>query len=305
MSNEAFIAEAPSDRVFIRDEHILVIDELEIKDPEVVELVKHRITANENVEELIEDLIKIGAKAALVFNANTGAETIKNAIETAQRDITQSAHTVSQLVEGELKKVNDKDGDLQKGIAASVEKLSKDLEVAFAGEDTPLRKALTKSLEALSENLTKNIKERLKDQKDGFEVLLDPSHPTSPLRSLLEKLDSLSTTVNEVQTAMSGDVIRQEIEGNAPIGGVKYEEQVVKALIMTCAKVLGIQLGLFAIANAVTQSLNFSQVTPTRLELWRRQRTPVSLQNNGLTRLKSLDEIAERRVLLGSASLLT
>ena len=230
MSNEAFIAEAPSDRVFIRDEHILVIDELEIKDPEVVELVKHRITANENVEELIEDLIKIGAKAALVFNANTGAETIKNAIETAQRDITQSAHTVSQLVEGELKKVNDKDGDLQKGIAASVEKLSKDLEVAFAGEDTPLRKALTKSLEALSENLTKNIKERLKDQKDGFEVLLDPSHPTSPLRSLLEKLDSLSTTVNEVQTAMSGDVIRQEIEGNAPIGGVKYEEQVVKAL---------------------------------------------------------------------------
>jgi len=230
MSNEPFMAEPPSDRVFIRDEHILVIDELEIKDPEVVELVKHRIAANENVEELIEDLIKIGAKAALVFNANSGAETIKNAIETAQLGIAQSAQSVSQLVEGELKRVSDKDGDLQKGIAASVDKLSKDLEAAFSGEDTPLRNALAKSLDTLSKNLTENVKERLKDQKEGIEVLLDPSHPTSPLRSLLEKLDTLSKTVNEVQTTMRGDVIRKKVEGNAPIGGVKYEEHVVQSL---------------------------------------------------------------------------
>jgi len=230
MSNESNLTEPPSDRVYIRDEHILVIDELEIKDPEVVELVKQRIAASENVEDLIEDLIKIGAKAALVFNANTGAETIKNAIETAQRGIAQSAQTVSQLVEGELKKVSDKDGDLQKGIAASVDKLSKDLEAAFSGEDTPLRNALSKSLETLSKNLTENVKERLKDQKDGIEVLLDPSHPTSPLRSLLEKLESLNTTVNDVQAVMTGDSIRQEVESNAPIGGVKYEEQVVQSL---------------------------------------------------------------------------
>jgi hypothetical protein len=40
MSNESNLAEPPSDRAHIRDENILVINELKIKDPVVVALVQ-------------------------------------------------------------------------------------------------------------------------------------------------------------------------------------------------------------------------------------------------------------------------
>ena len=217
-------------RVYVRDEHILVIDDLEIKESEVVELVKQQISEGSDPEELIENLIKIGAKAALVMNANSGAETIKNALETTGREINQSARAVQEQLTQQLQRVNSEDGELQQSINNIIRRFSADLEQAFAGEDTPIRLSISQSLEKMNQTLTQDVQKKLATQRTEIATLLDPKDPTSPLRILMEKVESLDGTVKDVERALAGEAIRQEVESNAPIGGVRYEDRALEAL---------------------------------------------------------------------------
>lgn len=216
---------------FDPEKQILTIDGLEIKDLQVIELVRQKLKNGEDIEALVLELLEIGAKAASVFSSNAGAETIKNAVETAQKGIGTSLVSVTDTIKSEMKMLTADDGNLNLTINKVMKDFAKDVESSIAGEDAPVRKAISTSLEAMLKRLNESVDKSLKSQNEGIEKLLDPENPTSPLRGLRTQLDGITQIVRDLQQAEQIENAEDAIKDNAPIGGVEYEKRAVDALI--------------------------------------------------------------------------
>jgi hypothetical protein len=221
---------------FDPDKQILTIDGLEIKDLQVIELVRQKLENGEDIEALVLELLEIGAKAASVFSSNAGAETIKNAVETAQKGIGTSLVSVTDTIKSEMKMLTADDGNLNITINKVMKDFAKDVESSIAGEDAPVRKAISTSLEAMLKRLNESVDKSLKSQNEGIEKLLDPENPTSPLRGLRTQLDGITQIVRDLQQAEQIENAEDAIKDNAPIGGVEYEKRAVDALISVVNK---------------------------------------------------------------------
>ena len=216
---------------FDPDKRILIIDGLEVKDLQVIELVRQKLENGEDIEALVLELLEIGAKAASVFSSNAGAETIKNAIENAQQGIGTSLVSVSDTIKSEMKMLTADDGNLNMTINKVMKDFAKDVESSIAGEDAPVRKAISTSLEAMLKRLNESVDKSLKSQNEGIEKLLDPENPTSPLRGLRTQLEGITQIVRDLQQAEEIESAEDAIKGNAPIGGVEYEKRAIDSLI--------------------------------------------------------------------------
>ena len=200
-----------SNRVFIKDERILVINDFEIKDLQVVELIKAKIDNGEDSEELLEELIRIGAKAASLYAGNEGADTINRAIADAEEVLSGSLTEVTDTISKSMDSITRSDGDLAKNLDVALTNFEKKVNDSLSREDAPVRTAILKDLTKTMSDLKLDFSKSLSSQKSDVAKLLDPQDPTSPLRSFNDKFASIA----EELTAITDGVKALQITRNA------------------------------------------------------------------------------------------
>jgi hypothetical protein len=224
------LSQPASKRVYIKDDRILVINDFEIKDNQVVELIKAKIDNGEDSEELLEELIRIGAKAASLYAGNEGADTINRAIADAEEVLSESLTEVTDTISRSMESITKSDGDLAKNLDVALSNFQKKVDESLSHEDAPVRKAILKALSENMKGFKDDFNTSLNNQKSDVAKLLDPQDPTSPLRSFNEKFASIAEELTAITDGVKSLQITRVARETQSAKGTDLEENLAEVL---------------------------------------------------------------------------
>ena len=122
------------------------------------------------------------------------------------------------------------DGKLVMGINSIMDDFRGQIESLTADEDSPIRSAVIKSLAEARQKMEADIARQTEQQRKDLATMLDPKEPTSPLRSLSDKLDQLEVKIERVREAQTQEIAVAEALESGIFGGLDYEEVVTQVL---------------------------------------------------------------------------
>jgi len=222
--------ELSSNRVLIRDHGVT--------EAAVVAEFKAAEAAGKNLQDFLDAILSLGAQVVALGSNTASAEKIDASIDQAKTAIKEVANNFEATIEKQVASFGADDGALVKGFNAIIDQFRVGIEEMTAGEDSPLRSAMLKSLDDAKDKIHLDIQSQVSDQKKAIAELLDPSNPTSPLRSLSHKLDLLSGAVEKVQLEVAKDVAVAEIVEGGVVGGLEYEDEAI-AIVQRIAAMAG------------------------------------------------------------------
>lgn len=201
-----------------------------LSDPTVVAYFVDAEKAGADLPGLVEQLVLVGVRAAQVSGATTETAALAVAIEQAHRSInetsTEAARRIGDLVEG----VTAPDGQIVTSIDSMLVAFSERIGTLVSGEDAPLRSAINRTMADARAELSRSLTERLHEHRAQVALLLDPSSPESPLRSVTDELRRLDSALAEIRATMERSQGRQEIAQHSTAKGAPYEEYAVAVL---------------------------------------------------------------------------
>jgi hypothetical protein len=219
-----------SNRVFIKDDRILVINDFEIKDLQVVELIKAKIDNGEDSEELLEELIRIGAKAASLYAGNEGADTINRAIADAEEVLAGSLSEVSQTITNSMESITDSEGKLATNLNAALAAFQIKVGESLSKEDAPVRKAIMGAINDNMEKLKTDFNTSLQNQKNDVANLLNPQHSTSPLGAFNVKFQAISDELQVLSDGVKALQITRNARETQAAKGTDLEDNLADVL---------------------------------------------------------------------------
>jgi hypothetical protein len=220
------------------NEHDVVIKSLEISDVRVVAEFNSALERGIEPEEFCLTLLKLGAEVVSLSSNSASAEKLDASVAQAKASIKEAAEGFELAIRKQMSDFSAEDGLLQLGLVKIVENLKVQIDELTAGEDSPLRTSMLKSLNDAQVKIRNDIQSQVEGQKKEIASLLDPVNPTSPLRSLVQKIDSLGLAVAQVQEKITEDVAIAEIVETGVVGGFEYEEEAFR-FVQRIASVAG------------------------------------------------------------------
>lgn len=202
----------------------IVIRELEIDDPSVIAEFWAAQVVGADVVELFVRMLSLGAQVVALGSHAASAEKLDASIGNAKTAIQGAVEGVTIALKTQLSELVDEDGALVRNVSQIVEDLRASLEGMTAGEESPLRVAMLKSLEEAQSRIQADIARQVADQRREMADLLDAEKPTSPLRVLSLKLDALTTSLEEIREERSREIAVAEVVEAGVIGGLEYED---------------------------------------------------------------------------------
>lgn len=211
--------EITKDRVLIR--------ELELDDPAVVAEFWSAKSAGLDATELCVKVMTLGVQVVALGSHAASVEKLDASIGNAKTTIQNAVDGVTSAIKRQLTDLADEDGVLVRNVNHVVDELRINLESLTAGEDSPLRAAMLKSLEVAQSTIQSDIARQVGQQRQEIAELLDAEKPTSPLRVLSMKLDALSTSLDEIREERSREIAVAEVVEAGVVGGLQYEDVAV------------------------------------------------------------------------------
>jgi hypothetical protein len=211
-------------------ENNLRIDDLIIKDPVVLANVKAATDANRDPEDTVRSMLVLGAQVMSLSSNAAGAETLEASIGHAKQAIQEATQALDDSVKKQLSDVLAEDGQLARNMETVMSSFRGKIEEMTAGEDSPLRTAMLKSLDETQKKIREDVLAQISSQKSQIATLLDPLDPTSPLRSIVEKIETLGKNIDHLKEGLSKEAAVAEIVEAGVFGGLDYEELAVKAV---------------------------------------------------------------------------
>jgi hypothetical protein len=208
----------------------VVIDSLEVKDPQVIAAVQAAKAESRDLPEYITSAIEIGVKALQATGVNIGIDQLTEGISNAEKTMSKAATALSKEISEKIENITGTDGILDTKLAKVIDDFTKDIEGLTASEKSPIREGIKTQMADMAKKLMDDFARETKRQKTEIEQLLDPANATSPLRALADKMDLVTQTVQGVKEEMQqGALVAQVIE-NSTHSGLPYEDQVITAI---------------------------------------------------------------------------
>src|SRR5487761_2570261 len=190
--------EVESSRVLIRDHVITEIG--------VVAEFAAAADAGKNPDEFLNQLLHLGAEIVALGSSTASADKIESSIGVARTVIQEATRGLEDSIAKQVAGFVAQDGKLVSGINSIMDGFRNQLERLTADEDSPIRAAVIKSLaEARQKNEADPVKQA-EEQRRELATMLDPKDPTSPLRSLSDKLDRLHDVVDKVREGQTKEI---------------------------------------------------------------------------------------------------
>jgi hypothetical protein len=206
------------------------IDDFLVTDVAVVAEFLAAVESGKSPEMFLASLLSLGAQVVSLGSHTAGAAKIEASIGQAQSSIKQVADTLEVTMKKQVAALTSEDGTLLTGLDAIIGQFRKDVDEMTAGENSPLRAAMLKTLEDTQNKIRKDIAEQVAGQKREIATLLDPTDPTSPLKLLADKIDGLGTALAKVQEDVTKEVAIATIVEASTVGGFDYEEVAIRAV---------------------------------------------------------------------------
>jgi hypothetical protein len=183
--------------------------------------------AGKDPEAFLDSLLNLGAKVVALGSSTASAQKIDASVDQAKSAIKEVAENFGETIERQVAGFAAEDGTLVKGFTGILDQFKVQIDEMTAGEDSPLRAAMLKSLEDAKAKIHDDVVAQVANQKKEIADLLDLSSPLSPLRSLSERLDALQGAVAKVHLEVAKEVAVAELVEAGTQGGLDYEDEVV------------------------------------------------------------------------------
>ena len=212
----------------------VVIESLEISDPQVVASVKAAQAENRNLVDYITASVEIGVKALQATGVNLGIEQLADGIANAEKAMGKASKDLATSLAEKLDAIAGDQGSFTKGIECYLEDFTKDLEELTGGENSVIREGIKKQLDAMSKALTDNFTRATNTQKDEIAKMLDTENAQSPLRIMSRTIttqgEAMAQTMDQILAAVSENKGRslEALKGTSK--GADYEIKVIEAI---------------------------------------------------------------------------
>src|SRR5487761_1930126 len=214
--------EVESSRVLIRDHVITEIG--------VVAEFAAAADAGKNPDEFLNQLLHLGAEIVALGSSTASADKIESSIGSARTVIQEATRGLEDSIAKQVAGFVAQDGKLVSGINSIMDGFRNQLERLTADEDSPIRAAVIKSLAEARQKIEADLVKQAEQQRRELATMLDPKDPTSPLRSLSDKLDRLHDVVDKVREGQTREIAVTAALETGVFGGVDYEDVAVEAL---------------------------------------------------------------------------
>jgi hypothetical protein len=178
----------------------------------------------------LERLLEAGIAVAAFGSNNAGSEKLEATVGHAKSTIEDVVGKVEASIKKQVGELAADDGALVKAIDAVLDSVRDEVEEMTAGEDSPFRLAMLSSLTTAQKSIREDIQGQVAKQKKEIAELLDPSDPTSPLRSLSDKIDGITRVITEVQQEVTNKKAIEEVVAIGTSKGFEYEEVAVRSV---------------------------------------------------------------------------
>ncbi len=181
----------------VRVETDLIITNLVVSDKQVVAAMHVAKEQGRDLEEYVTNAVEIGIKALLTASVGIGVESLITEVDQTNAAIKRGTAELTTSIKEQVESFASPEGPLAKSFLSHLDSFGVVLESLTAGEDSPIRKALSAQLEGLRKEVTEEFTRQNNHQKDAMAKLLDPDDATSPLRVLSTQSDSQNKVVLE------------------------------------------------------------------------------------------------------------
>ena len=219
-------------------DNAVVVDGFEITEVQVVAEFKSAFEGGKTPEDFMNTLLRLGSQVVSLGSNTASAEKLDASVGQAKTVIKEVAESFENVIKKQVGDLSAEDGSLIQGLTKIVDEFRNEIDEMTAGEDSPLRTAMLRSLAEAQEKIRLDIQVQVSNQKKEIANLLDPVNPTSPLRALAQKIDSLGLAVAKVQEKVTEEVAVAEIVETGTGGGFDYEDQVFR-IVQRVASVAG------------------------------------------------------------------
>lgn len=193
--------------VVLRD-GVLVIRDLDIDDPTVVEAARRHLAADPAADlgAWAASLVSLAARAVGLATGAVDDGVVARALEGLSRRVDESAAAAAVRVESAVVAATDPDrGAVARSVQGSLARLAEEVGRLVAGEDAPLRTAVEAALARSSQAALAEIGRALAAQTESVRSALSPDDPAGPLNVLRRE----SRESNE---ALRAELLRHLVE---------------------------------------------------------------------------------------------
>ncbi len=208
----------------------VTVSSFSTKDVAIVEAFKLAAETGKEPDEILLSFLSLSAQVAALGSHSAGAEKIEASVNHAKDSIKDIAEGFQNTIKREVSDFTSEEGPFVKSLDTAMNGFRTQIEEMTAGEDSPLRAAILRSLGEMKQQIRDDVSTQIGDQKREIASLIDPADPTSPLRMLSEKLDGIQVAVTDVQRGIAvGTAVAEVVEPSVK-GGFNYEDAAVDAI---------------------------------------------------------------------------
>jgi hypothetical protein len=200
------------------------------KDVAIVGAFKMAADMGKEPEDTLLSLLGLGAQVAALGSHSAGAEKIEASVGHAKDSIKGITEAFQETIKREVNDFTSEDGSFVKSLETVMNTFRAQVEEMTAGEDSPLREAMFKSLGEVQQQIRDDVSLQIGAHRRDIASLLDPADPTSPLRMLSEKLDGIQAAVTDVQQGIAISTAVAKVVEPGVAGGFNYEDAAVDAI---------------------------------------------------------------------------
>lgn len=215
--------------VEIDGKQVLIRDHV-VTDVNVVAEFTVAADAGRAPSEFLNQLLHLGAQVVALGSSTANADKIESSIGSARTAIQEATKGLEDSIAKQVAGFVADDGKLVTGINSIMDDFRGQLESLTADEDSPIRAAVIKSLTEARQKIEADITKQAEQQRREMATMLDPKDPTSPLRSLSDKLDRLNDAVEKVRESQTKEIAVAEALETGVFGGLDYEDVAVQML---------------------------------------------------------------------------
>ena len=200
------------------------------KDVAIVGAFKLAAEMGKQPEDFLLSLLSLGAQVAALGSHSAGAEKIEASVGHARNSIKEITEGFQETIKREVSDFTSEDGSFVKSLDTVMNNFRSQIEEMTAGEDSPMREAMIKSLGEAQQQIREDVTLQISAHKRDIASLIDPADPTSPLRMLSDKLDGIKDAVADVREGIAvGTAVAKVVEPSV-VGGLNYENDAVDAI---------------------------------------------------------------------------
>jgi uncharacterized protein YdcH (DUF465 family) len=208
----------------------VVVTDLVITDPLVVAEFASVAAAGRDAEEHIVAIISLGAQVASFSSAAASSEKLEAAVHHAEGSMKRLSTSLEDTVRKQVASLEDDAGPLATTIKTVLGELEGNIASLTAGEDSPVRESIQRSLDAVRKTLLESLERQNERVSKEIAELLDPEQPRSPLRALKSGVDEVRSALIELRAEQRASLAVAEVNEAGVKGGLDYESDVVAQL---------------------------------------------------------------------------